>query len=159
MARAQAVCGRSIYRLSGRAQKSEHGRVSALFCGSVDRATVGIGPWWNSSFQIPTLEIILVRRGHFEAKKLGRKKAAQSCWSPLRSGSLRSPPLCGLQHEALPASLIVGRKNTSMCYPCVCSKCYPCVCPLPTPALSRGRGRIVFSRSCEIAFLGDRESQ
>jgi len=127
MARAQAICGRSICRLPGRAQEGEQGRMPALFCGSSDRSIVGFGSWGNSSIQVPTAELSSKKEQFDEEKSPGRKEAALSRWSPLRFGSLRSPPLRGLQRESIPACV--------MCYPCVCSECYPCVCPLPTLVL------------------------
>jgi hypothetical protein len=58
MARTQAVCGRSIYRLPGGGQTGWRRKMHDLFCGSFDRGIVGIGSRWDASSQISSTELI-----------------------------------------------------------------------------------------------------
>jgi hypothetical protein len=48
-------------------------------------------------------------------KNQSKKRSRVSRWSPLHSGSLRSPPRSGLQRETIPDCLMDRRKDA----PCV----------------------------------------
>ena len=132
MARAQALCRRSIYWLPGGDQKGREGKVADLFCETFDRRIVGIGSRRNASGSISTAELMLLRQSCFGVKNQSKQRSRPSRRNPLRSGSLRSPLRSGFLREAIADSLVDRRKDESCvthvyahCVTHVCARCPP----------------------------------
>ena len=102
MAGTQALCGRSIHRLSGGAQKYGRGKMCDLFYGSLDWRIVGIGSRRNAPGQICTAVLRSLGPSDCGREDQGKSKPRATRWCSLRSGSLRSPPRSEHQRDAFP---------------------------------------------------------
>ena len=102
MARAPAVDGRSVRRISSRTQAFWDGQMHGLFCRTVDRRTVGVGYWRNA----PSTVCASAMRPSEQTSQASevRRFSRTPQWGPPRSGSLREPPQGGPHCGAIPAT-------------------------------------------------------